>query len=131
MCKTIFTNGVFDIIHSGHIDLLRTAKSLGSNLIVGINSDASVKRLKGNKRPINSEKDRYDVLKSIRYVDDVFIFHEDNPYELIKKVNPDIIVKGDDYRICDVVGNDIARVVLIKHNGNSTTKIINNIKELL
>ena len=131
MCKTIFTNGVFDIIHSGHIDLLRTAKSLGSNLIVGINSDASVKRLKGNKRPINSEKDRYDVLKSIRYVDDVFIFHEDNPYELIKKVNPDIIVKGDDYRICDVVGNDLARVVLVKHNGNSTTKIINNIKELL
>lgn len=131
MCKTIFTNGVFDIIHSGHIDLLRTAKSLGSNLIVGINSDASTKRLKGKKRPINSEKDRYDVLKSIRYVDDVLIFHEDTPYELIKKVNPDIIVKGDDYRICDVVGNDLARVVLIKHNGNSTTKIINNIKELL
>lgn len=131
MLKTIFTNGVFDIIHSGHIDLLRTAKSLGSNLIVGINSDASTKRLKGKKRPINSEKDRYDVLKSIRYVDDVLIFHEDTPYELIKKVNPDIIVKGDDYRICDVVGNDLARVVLIKHNGNSTTKIINNIKELL
>ena len=123
--------GVFDIIHSGHIDLLRTAKSLGSNLIVGINSDSSTKRLKGNKRPVNSEKDRYDVLKSIRYVDDVLIFHEDTPYELIKKVNPDIIVKGDDYRICDVVGNDLARVVLIKHNDNSTTKIINNIKELL
>jgi D-beta-D-heptose 7-phosphate kinase/D-beta-D-heptose 1-phosphate adenosyltransferase len=119
--KTIFTNGVFDIIHAGHIRLFIWAKAQGDKLVVGLNSDESATRIKG--KPVNIQSDRYFVLNSIRYVDEIIIFEEDTPYELIKKVRPDMIVKGSDYKYEDVVGNDLAEVFLVPHSGHSTTKI--------
>lgn len=124
--KTIFTNGVFDIIHSGHIRLFIWAKSQGDKLVVGLNSDKSVKRLKGESRPINNEMERIFVLNAIRYIDDVLVFDEDTPYELIKRIKPDMIVKGSDYKYEDVVGRDLAEVFLVPHSGHSTTEIIEN-----
>lgn len=122
--KTIFTNGVFDIIHVGHIRLLIWAKAQGDRLIVGLNSDESTRRLKGEGRPINKQHDRILVLNSIRYIDEVIIFDEDTPYELIKRIKPDIIVKGSDYKYDDVVGNDLAEVFLVPHSGHSTTSYL-------
>jgi D-beta-D-heptose 7-phosphate kinase/D-beta-D-heptose 1-phosphate adenosyltransferase len=126
--KIIFTNGVFDILHVGHIRLLQWAKSKGNFLIVGINSDTSVKRLKGKERPINQQSDRQLVINAIKYVNLSIIFDEDTPYELIKKIEPDIIVKGDDYKKEDVIGNDLAEIFLFPHTGHSTTKIIKRLK---
>ena len=124
----IFTNGCFDILHRGHIELLKYCKSLG-HVIVGLNSDKSVKKLKGKNRPYFSEKDREFMLKSCKYVDGVIIFDEETPYSLIKKIKPDIIVKGGDYSPGDVVGNDLAEVRIFDFiEGKSTTSIIN--KEL-
>jgi D-beta-D-heptose 7-phosphate kinase/D-beta-D-heptose 1-phosphate adenosyltransferase len=121
----VFTNGCFDIIHRGHLELLEHCFSLGSKVIVGLNSDDSVKRLKGNSRPINSEIDRKFHLESIKWVDEVCIFKEDTPYNLIQNLKPDIIVKGGDYSVEDVVGNDIAAVKIFKYvKGYSTTKTI-------
>ena len=91
----VFTNGCFDVLHRGHLDLLKYCKKLGT-VVVGLNSDASVKRLKGESRPLNSEKDRKYLLDSLVFVDKVIIFNEDTPYNLIKEINPDIIVKGGD-----------------------------------
>lgn len=124
--KTIvFTNGCFDILHAGHIDLLEKSKSLGEYLIVGLNSDSSVKRLKGDSRPINKQEDRKRALESIKFVDEVVIFEEDTPYEVIKKLKPDIITKGGDYTFDQVVGNDLAIVKIIPLLENhSTTNII-------
>lgn len=122
--KTIFTNGVFDIIHVGHIRLFIWAKAQGDRLIVGLNSDESTRRLKGEGRPINKQHDRMLVLNSIRYIDEVIIFDEDTPYELIKRIKPDIIVKGSDYKYDDVVGNDLAEVFLVPHSGHSTTSYL-------
>lgn len=123
--KVVFTNGCFDILHRGHIDYLQQSKSLGYKLIVGLNSDASIKRLKGQSRPINNQNDRKLALEALRCVDEVIIFDEDTPYELIKRINPDIITKGGDYNIEDVVGNDLADVVILPYkNGYSTTNII-------
>ena len=97
--------------------------------MVGLNSDASVKRLKGDSRPINNQEDRAYILQSLKYVDDVIIFDEDTPYELLKKVRPDFIVKGGDYKKEDVVGNDLAEVVIYNYiNGYSTTNIIEKSK---
>jgi len=128
LSKVIFTNGCFDIIHRGHIELLEYCKSIGGKLIVGLNSDSSVKRLKGKKRPINSEKDRKYLLESLRFVDEVIIFNEDTPLELIKKISPDIIVKGGDYTVESVVGNNICEVRIFKHvKGYSTTTAIQDI----
>ena len=128
--KTIFTNGVFDIIHKGHIELLKYAKTLGSNLIIGINSDKSVKRLKGKSRPINNQKFRKSQLLKFKFVDQVIIFDEDTPYEQIKLIKPDIIVKGGDYKAENVVGNDIAKVIIFPTlKGYSTTNIIKNKKK--
>jgi len=122
---TIFTNGCFDVLHKGHIEYLRASKKLGGKLIVGLNSDKSVKRLKGQNRPINNQYDRRAVLQSIGCVDEVIIFDEDTPYELIKKIKPDIITKGGDYTVDMVVGNDLAKVVIIPYvDGYSTTKIL-------
>ena len=104
--KIVFTNGCFDIIHKGHIAYLNQAKELADLLIVGLNSDASVKRLKGEKRPINSEMDRKFVLENLRAVDKVCIFEEDTPLQLIKKVSPDFLVKGGDWRTDQIVGSD-------------------------
>ena len=133
--KIVFTNGCFDIIHAGHVSYLNEAKSLGDVLIVGINSDESVKRLKGPGRPIINEKDRAYILANLKPVDYVVIFDEDTPYNLIKEITPDFLVKGGDYDGKDVVGKDIVepsggKVVLIDFvKGKSTSGIINKIKE--
>jgi len=123
--KTVFTNGCFDVLHRGHIELLRFCKRIGGQVIVGLNGDDSVRILKGIDRPINSVKDRKMLLEELRCVDKVIIFDEDTPYELIQSVNPDIIVKGGDYTPENVVGNNLAEVVIFGTiNGYSSTKII-------
>ena len=124
----IFTNGCFDIIHRGHLELLKFCRENGSTVIVGINSDESIKRLKGSHRPVNSEGDRKFLLESLNFIDKVFVFKEDTPYNLIKQLKPDIIVKGGDYKIEDVVGNDLCEVRIFKYvEGYSTTKTIQNL----
>ena len=121
----VFTNGVFDILHKGHLELLKQARSMGSKLVVGINSDASVKRLKGESRPINDERTRLEQLEVLPWVDEVFVFDDDTPYNLIKKLKPALIVKGGDYTVEQVVGHDIAEVRIVPTvEGYSTTRII-------
>lgn len=123
----VFTNGCFDLLHVGHVRYLQQSKSLGSRLVVGLNSDNSVRRLKGLCRPINSQDDRAEILRSLACVDEVIIFDEDTPYNLIRQVRPDIITKGGDYRPEDVVGNDLAKIVILPYtSGKSTTGIIEN-----
>jgi D-beta-D-heptose 7-phosphate kinase/D-beta-D-heptose 1-phosphate adenosyltransferase len=123
--RIVFTNGVFDLLHKGHLELLKKSYELGSKLVVGINSDASVKRLKGESRPINNEQTRLDQLYCLPWVDDVVVFDEDTPYELIKDIKPDLIVKGGDYTVETVVGHDLAPVHLVPTiEGYSTTNII-------
>jgi len=123
--RIVFTNGCFDILHKGHLTLLKEARALGDRLVVGLNSDSSVKRLKGAARPINSEDTRQAQLELIPYVDEVIIFNDDTPYNLIKEINPDLIVKGGDYTVEEVVGHDLVAVHLIPTvQGYSTTDII-------
>ncbi len=126
----VWTNGVFDILHTGHLKLLRHAHTLGKRLVVGINSDSSVKRLKGELRPINGQETRKEALLNLGFVDDVVIFEEDTPYEIIKEIQPDVIVKGGDYTTETVVGNDIAKVEIFPIiKGYSTTESIEKIKQ--
>lgn len=127
--KVVFTNGCFDILHKGHVSYLNVAKSFGDVLILGLNSDASVKRLKGESRPINCEDDRAYILSALECVDYVVIFDEDTPYELISKVQPDVLVKGADYEGKEVVGSDIAKETKLVEfvDGRSTTNTINKI----
>jgi len=133
--KIVFTNGCFDILHVGHIRYLSEAKSLGDILVIGINSDKSVKELKGPSRPINSLSDRALILSELRYVDYVVSFEEQTPLELIKIIMPDILVKGGDYTIETVVGSSEVihsggQVKLLQfHNGYSSTNYINKIKK--
>ena len=126
----VWTNGVFDILHIGHLKLLRHAYSLGNRLIVGINSDASVKRLKGDLRPINDQDTRKELLLELGFVDDVIIFDEDTPLEAMTVLEPDIIVKGGDYTFDTVVGNHLAEVIIFPivegHSTTSTIKKIDN-----
>jgi len=123
--KVVFTNGCFDVLHKGHLTLLKQARSLGDKLIVGLNSDASVNRLKGHNRPFNDIDTRREQLLLIPYVDEVIIFEEDTPYELIKQLQPDLIVKGGDYTAEEIVGNNIAPVHIVSTvDGFSTTKIL-------
>lgn len=128
--KVIFTNGCFDLLHCGHIQCLKKAKELGDLLVVGVNSDASVSRLKGPTRPINHDEDRMKVLEALESVDYVVKFEEDTPYELIKRIKPNVIVKGSDYKAEEVVGYDIVTqyggtVALIDLvEGKSTTNMI-------
>ena len=126
--KKIFTNGCFDIVHRGHIELLKFCKSYG-RVIVGLNSDASVRKLKGPSRPIFSQKDRKFLLESCKYVDKVIIFDDETPLKLIEEVKPDIIVKGGDYTEDQVVGKDLCKSVIIFNylDGYSTTKIVQDI----
>ena len=125
--KKVFTNGCFDIIHPGHLKLLEYCKSIGK-VIVGLNSDESVRRLKGDKRPILNQDDRKYILESCKFVDEVIIFNESTPYDLITKIKPDIIVKGGDWKVEEVAGHDLAKVLIYKYiDGYSTTKIIQDI----
>lgn len=128
--KIVFTNGVFDILHRGHVQYLTKAKSLGDVLIVGLNTDASVRRLKGKSRPIQNQQDRAVILCALRMVDHVILFSEDTPEKLIKKLKPDVLVKGADYKIAEIAGADfvqsyggkVRRIRLTP--GRSTTRII-------
>ncbi len=132
--KIVFTNGCFDILHSGHVAYLNEAKKQGDLLFMGLNSDDSIKRLKGESRPINKEKDRKFILENLRCVDCVEVFTEDTPYELIKAVQPDVLVKGGDWKITDIVGHDIVTAKggevksLIFVEGYSTTGIISSVQ---
>jgi D-beta-D-heptose 7-phosphate kinase/D-beta-D-heptose 1-phosphate adenosyltransferase len=123
--RVVFTNGCFDVLHKGHLTLLKEARMLGDKLIVGLNSDDSVKRLKGALRPFNDIETRMEQLLLIPYVDEVIVFDNDTPYELIKELNPDLIVKGGDYTVEDIVGHDLAPVHIVPTvEGHSTTKIL-------
>jgi D-beta-D-heptose 7-phosphate kinase/D-beta-D-heptose 1-phosphate adenosyltransferase len=128
MTEVVFTNGCFDILHRGHIELLKYSSSLG-RVVVGLNSDASVKSLKGSSRPFNSEADRKAVLESIRYVSEVVIFNEETPLRLIELIQPRYIVKGGDYLPENVVGYDICEVKIFNTiPGYSSTKAIDSIE---
>jgi len=129
--KIVFTNGCFDILHIGHVKYLEAAKSLGDILILGLNSDRSVSALKGAGRPINSQFDRAYILAALESVDYVVIFDEDTPYELIKLIKPNILVKGSDYKDKKVVGEEIAEELILVEfiEGSSSTKIIEKIKK--
>ena len=123
--KIIFTNGCFDILHRGHFELLNFCKSFGGLVVVGLNSDKGVSDLKGEGRPYNNQDDRAYALSACKFVDDIIIFEEDTPLELIKKIQPDIIVKGGDYKIEEVAGHDIAEVKIFDYiDGYSTTDIL-------
>lgn len=132
--KIVFTNGCFDIVHPGHIDYLLKAANLGNKLIVGLNSDNSVRRLKGDTRPLIGEKERALTLASLSFVNAVVIFDEDTPYELIKSIQPEILVKGKDYEIADIAGHDIVLnqggqvITLELLPGYSTTTIIEKLR---
>jgi len=131
--KIVFTNGCFDILHVGHVTYLEKAARLGRHLIVGLNSDASVRRLKGATRPLVHENDRARILASLGCVDAVVVFGEDTPAELIRGIKPDILVKGGDYKAEDVAGREYAGEVKIIdfEAGYSTTGIIENIAKLV
>ncbi|MGB9716131.1 MAG: D-glycero-beta-D-manno-heptose 1-phosphate adenylyltransferase [Thermodesulfovibrionales bacterium] len=127
--KIVFTNGCFDILHVGHIRYLKEAKTLGDLLIVGLNSDLSISKIKPN-RPFNPQNHRAEILSSLEMVDYVVIFDEETPYELIKLVQPDVLVKGGDWKKEDIVGSDIAKETysLPYVKGISTSKIIEKIR---
>ena len=128
--KVVFTNGVFDLIHSGHVDYLLKAKKLGDVLVVGINSDDSVKRIKGDKRPILKQDERAFVVSNLKPVDYVIFFNEDTPEKLISELIPDVLVKGADWSVEKIVGKDVVEknggvVMNIEFvNNQSTSKII-------
>ncbi|MGB2579786.1 rfaE bifunctional protein nucleotidyltransferase chain/domain [Elusimicrobium simillimum] len=128
--KIVFTNGCFDILHAGHVSVLEFSRSKGDVLILGLNTDASVRRLKGPSRPVNKQSDRALVCAALESVDAVAFFGEDTPYNLIKLVRPDVLVKGGDYKACEIVGREFAQKVvrfsLLK--GRSTTNLIGKIK---
>ncbi|MFH0866974.1 MAG: D-glycero-beta-D-manno-heptose 1-phosphate adenylyltransferase [Bacteroidota bacterium] len=132
--SVVFTNGCFDILHLGHIDYLSKTADQGKILIVGLNTDLSVKKIKGEKRPLNNEATRAAVLASLFFVDAVVLFDEDTPYNLIKTISPDVLVKGSDYKAEEIVGYDIVasyggKTVTIDFlDGYSTTSLIEKIK---
>jgi rfaE bifunctional protein nucleotidyltransferase chain/domain len=127
--RIVFTNGVYDLLHAGHVTLLQKAKQFGDILVVGLNADASVRRLKGPKRPIAPEGDRGLVIAALAPVDYVTFFNEDTPYELIKALRPDVLVKGGDYSTDQIVGRDlvkeVVRIPLVK--GRSTSALIEKV----
>lgn len=133
--KIVFTNGCFDILHRGHVEYLAKAAALGSKLIIGLNTNASVRRLKGENRPINDETARALLLSSLIFTDKIVLFDEDTPLELIRFIQPDILVKGNDYKPEEIVGYDVLKakggeVVTIElTEGFSTTSILNKLKD--
>jgi rfaE bifunctional protein nucleotidyltransferase chain/domain len=134
--KVVFTNGCFDIVHLGHIDYLEKARNLGTKLVLGLNTDASVNRLKGPTRPVVNEYARARMMAAFEFVDAVILFDEPTPLQLIEAVKPDILVKGDDYTVETIVGSDfvianggeVKTISLVQ--GYSTTKLIEKIKQL-
>ena len=132
----VFTNGCFDILHKGHIQYLHKAKSFGDVLVVGVNSDSSVKRIKGKKRPLIKQTDRVKVLAGLASVDFITIFNDATPLKLIKYIKPGVLVKGSDWKKDNIVGRDIVEsyggeVKIVKYiKGFSTTEIIRRIKRL-
>ena len=132
--RVVFTNGVFDLLHPGHVDVLRGAREQGDALVVGLNSDASVRRLKGPRRPVRTEADRAYVLAAFEMVDAVTVFAQDTPLELVKTLRPDVIVKGGDYSPETVVGAAEVRswggdcVIIPLTPGQSTTTIIERLR---
>ena len=133
--KVVFTNGVFDILHAGHVDYITKTKEKGDVLIVAVNSDASVRRIKGPTRPIVPQHERAFIISSLKPVDYVVIFEEDTPYETIKKILPDVLIKGADWAVNDIVGKDVVeanggKVETIEFvNNQSTTNIIKTVLE--
>ena len=133
--KIVFTNGCFDILHRGHIEYLAQAANHGDILVIGLNTDNSVRRIKGDSRPVQDQVARAMVLASLQFVSAVILFDEDTPYELIKRVQPDILIKGSDYKTEDIVGYDIVtakggEVITIDFiEGYSTTSIIEKLKK--
>lgn len=133
--KVVFTNGCFDLIHAGHLDYLKKAKEMGDVLIVGLNSDSSVKRIKGDKRPILKEDERYFLISNLKPVDYAVIFEEDTPEKIINELIPDVLVKGADWSIENIVGRETVEknggvVKTIEFvNNQSTSKIITDIVE--
>lgn len=133
--KVVFTNGCFDLLHRGHVEYLEQAKSFGDLLFVGLNSDASVRRLKGANRPFVPESDRAYILSRLEAVDIVCIFEEDTPFELVSRVKPDILVKGGDYQIHEIIGRDIVEhlgghvVTIPLVEGRSSTNLIDKIRK--
>ncbi len=134
--KIVFTNGCFDILHPGHVTYLDKAKKLGDVLVLGLNSDASVKRLKGKNRPVLNQDERATIISHLEMVDFICIFDEDTPYELISLVKPDVLVKGGDWSVENIVGKDIVEsygglVINIPYiEGKSTTGIIERILKI-
>lgn len=132
--RVVFTNGVFDLLHPGHIDVMMTARAAGDALVVGINSDASVRRLKGDTRPIRSQDERTRVVAALEAVDAVTVFDDDTPLELIRCLQPDVIVKGGDYTEATIVGAEEVRarggevLVVPLTAGQSTTSIIERMR---
>lgn len=131
--KIVFTNGCFDILHRGHVEYLAKAAALGSKLVIGLNTDASVKRLKGESRPINHQEARAIILSSLIFTDRIIFFEEDTPLELIRYIQPDILVKGSDYKPEDIVGYDIVKakggevITIDLTEGFSTTSILERV----
>lgn len=131
----VFTNGCFDLLHRGHVHLLRRARQQGDHLVVAVNSDASVRRLKGEGRPILPEEDRCVLMDALEFVDDVVVFEEDTPLDLIEELTPDVLVKGADYEEDEIVGSDLVRerggrvhrVPLLE--GQGTSRIVESIRE--
>jgi len=132
--RLVFTNGVFDLLHPGHIDLLHAARQHGDALMVGVNSDASVRRLKGALRPVRSERERAQMLAALSAVDVVVVFEQDTPLELIRAVQPDVLVKGGDYTEATVIGAEDVRqrggdvVIIALTPGQSTTAIVEKLR---
>ena len=132
--KIVFTNGCFDLIHLGHLEILARSADLGDKLIVGINSDMSIKKIKGSSRPIIEEDSRAKQLAAIEFIDAVILFNEDTPYDLINILKPDVLTKGGDYKKNDIVGNQLINkqqgevVIIPLTHGYSTTSILEKIK---
>jgi rfaE bifunctional protein nucleotidyltransferase chain/domain len=134
--KVVFTNGTFDILHRGHVSYLQAARKLGDCLVVGLNTDASIRRIKGPKRPINPNRDRAAVLAALGCVDFVVLFGDDTPYKLIKTLVPDVLVKGADWKKGEIVGGDVVeahggsvrRIRLV--SGRSTTNVIQRVLDV-
>ena len=125
----VFTNGCFDIIHSAHIQLLQYAKSLGKILVVGLNSDSSIKNIKGEKRPINDECERIELLKNLGFIDYIIVFYDNTPYHILNHLKPDILVKGGDYSEDSIIGKEFTKKICLFDfiQNKSSTKIIEKI----